>query len=190
MPKLARPPHARLTARVTLITALGAVSCMPLQDLDEYRKPAGAAGAAPQANATQVPGTGEAPANVPPVNAGSAGTGASETPIVPSGPLSGVAGASSDGELGGPTKGDPEALEQIDGGAADAAAVGPCLAGEQLGPNARCYRVEATLATWSAAREACQARGQNWDLASVRSAEDAAFLGAAITSEVWIAASD
>lgn len=193
MPTLARPPLARLTARVTLITTIGAASCVPLQDLDEYRQPNTGTPAVPPAGPAEDPGGEEAVGSDPPNNAGSAGASAGEGTPVPSGPLSGTAGASGNGQLGGnPSTPDPEALERIDAGvgAADAAPLGPCLTDERLGPNGNCYFVQATPATWATARQACLAHAQGWDLASVRSAADAAFLGQLLTIEAWIGASD
>jgi hypothetical protein len=53
----------------------------------------------------------------------------------------------------------------------------------------QCF-LDARAQTFFAARSSCQARGNGWDLASVRSAEVSAFLGAAITFEGWLLASD
>jgi hypothetical protein len=169
---------------VTLITACGAASCVPLQDLDDYRS------APPVGGATQPEGDTDAgPGSVLP---GPMGAGGSEQLPIPTGPLSGVPGGSNGSDLGGPAPGQ-EALERSDAGAApvvDAGVISPCAAGEQLGPNGRCYFFELNLAAWSTAREACLARGPAWDLASVRSAADAQFLGETLTIESWIGATD
>lgn len=65
----------------------------------------------------------------------------------------------------------------------DAAAVSACAADELTGPNGRCHLLVATRLDWGAARSACQARGTGWDLVSVRTAADSAFLGDILTFE-------
>jgi len=179
---LARPPLARSRATITLIAACGIAACMPLRDLDEYREPAAGAALPTQSPADE-------PSAVPTGAGGADG----ERPVSPTGPLSGVSGSSNGlGEPGDDTE--PAPFERLDAGPfpapGDAAAPGPCAATEQLGPNGGCFFFEASLAAWSDARSACQARGAGWDLASVRSAEVAAFLGATLEAEAWIGASD
>jgi hypothetical protein len=66
----------------------------------------------------------------------------------------------------------------------------PCAVGELEGPDGSCFFLDATARTFFAARNACQARGSGWDLASVRSAEVSALLGAELGFEAWLVASD
>lgn len=166
-----------------LLTACGAVACMPLEDLDDYRS-------APPPGVTFFAGAaGEGPGAEVAAPAGGAG---SERPVAPTGPLSGA--PVGDPDLGEPATEPQPGSARLDAGAGpgrvDAAAIAACGAGEELGPNGRCYLFALTPATWSAAREACLARGPGWDLASVRSASEAAFLGATLAAEAWIGATD
>jgi hypothetical protein len=171
---------------VTLITACGAASCVPLQDLDDYRS-------SPPVRGVALP-DGENDAGAGSVTPAPVGTGASsEQPVSPTGPLSGAPLGPSGSELGGSGEAEPEALERSDAGASaevDAGGASACGVGEQLGPNGRCYFFESSLTAWSTAREACLARGSGWDLTSVRSAADAQFLGEMLTIEAWIGGTD
>jgi hypothetical protein len=45
-------------------------------------------------------------------------------------------------------------------------------------------------ASWALARSRCQARGAGWDLMSIRSAADSAFLAGWLTAEAWVGADD
>jgi len=67
---------------------------------------------------------------------------------------------------------------------------GQCAAAQSVGPNAHCFAVLAAPQAWDAARASCQALGQGWDLASIRSAEVDQFVAGLITTEAWIGASD
>jgi hypothetical protein len=113
--------------------------------------------------------------------------------VSPTGPLSGVSGSSNG--VGQPKDDTEQApFERLDAGVlpapSDAAAAGPCAVAEQLGPNGACFFFDANLAAWGGARSTCQARGAGWDLASVRSAEVAQFLGATLEAEAWVGATD
>lgn len=59
-----------------------------------------------------------------------------------------------------------------------------------LGPNDRCFAVQNELLAWPDARLACQARGAEWDLASIRSDEVSLFVAELTAEELWIGASD
>jgi hypothetical protein len=182
MPILARPPLARSRATNTLLAACSIAACVPLRDLDDYRESAaGSSGAFPAASVE--------PEAVP---TGAGGSNA-ERPPTPSGPLSGVeTNPNGLGEANGGTSQAP--FERLDAGnppvPADAAPTAACAVGEQPGPNGRCFFFDAEIAAWGDARSACQERGAGWDLVSVRSAEVAEFLGATISAEAWIGASD
>jgi hypothetical protein len=65
-----------------------------------------------------------------------------------------------------------------------------CDADEQLGPNGSCYFVDTTLATFAAARSACQARGTGWDLTTLRRSEDHDFVASLVSGDAWIGATD
>jgi hypothetical protein len=73
---------------------------------------------------------------------------------------------------------------------ADATGGAGCAGAQSLGPNGRCFVLEATLRSWSDARTSCRALGPDWDLASIRSAEVDRFLAGLLTREAWIGASD
>lgn len=162
-----------------LITGVGLAmlvtgsACVPSKPLGEYaREEPGAAGGAGTAGAGGSAGSAG--------TAGSAGRGGNAAqagqPSLPE-PSGDDAGAVSDaGDAGdaGPLL--PDA--------------GRCAAGELLGPEQRCYFFDATVATWAAARGACQARGTDWDLVRVRTAEQSAFLGDQLAFEAWIGATD
>jgi hypothetical protein len=65
-----------------------------------------------------------------------------------------------------------------------------CAEGELEGPGESCFFLDPRTQSFFAARSSCQARGGDWDLASVRSPEVSAFLGDALTFEGWLVASD
>jgi hypothetical protein len=58
------------------------------------------------------------------------------------------------------------------------------------GPNDACYIADPRVTTWSEARAACQLRGVDWDLATVRSLAENDFLLALTGYEVWLGATD
>jgi hypothetical protein len=58
------------------------------------------------------------------------------------------------------------------------------------GPHGDCYYADATETTWSTARLACALRGEGWDLATIRTAEDNAFLAGLLDFEAWLGATD
>ena len=65
-----------------------------------------------------------------------------------------------------------------------------CAGSGSVGPNARCFAVLGAAQSWDSARASCQAIGQGWDLASIRSAEVDQYVVGLITAEAWIGASD
>jgi hypothetical protein len=76
-----------------------------------------------------------------------------------------------------------------DAGLADAGLASACAAAS-LGPSGNCYLLDATPLSWSDARASCRSRGDGWDLASLRSAQDSAFAAPLLTLDAWIGASD
>ena len=167
LPRPRLPPVPGLLSAAALIAA-GA--CVPSQPLGDYgRDRASAAGSAGAA------GAGGASAGL----AGAGGREPGATSPEPAG-LADGGGADADAEPGDSAA--PPGL--------DAALVGPCAAGELLGPDERCYFIDASVASWAAARTTCQARGAGWDLARVRSAAQSAFLAGVLSVEGWIGASD
>jgi Lectin C-type domain len=181
--RLARPPHARATARFSLAVCLSCVvSCLPANDLSEYKKARPASSADPASASLE-----------PPLPPGAAGRGgAPSSPVASPGGNGGSSGTSSaagagDSEGNFPVLSSPDA-----GGSAsvdDPDATGACAVNELEGPNGHCYFFEAGRASSNAARSACQARGAGWDLASVRSPEESTFLGDHLAVEAWIGAS-
>jgi hypothetical protein len=152
---------------------LAAAACMPSKSLDDYGREFGSGG-----------------------NGGNAGAGAG------SGGAAGAAGAAGRGGAGG-SQPDPPADAGTAGDAGDApgdagtvitldaaSSAAPCAPQEVLGPDERCYFFDATLASWATARAACQARGDGWDLARVRLAEQSTFLAETLAFEAWIGATD
>lgn len=65
-----------------------------------------------------------------------------------------------------------------------------CGEDEIAGPNGHCYLLVVAPLTWDAARSNCQRRGVGWDLTSIRSAADSAFVMTLRTQETWIGGSD
>lgn len=53
-----------------------------------------------------------------------------------------------------------------------------------------CYYLGTSAVAWPAAREACQDRGDGWDLASIRSPQEQQFIESLIVAETWIGATD
>jgi lectin-like protein len=166
-----RVPRRWLSGGVVLAVS----ACMPSRSLDDYGRDHGRAGNAGTTSAGSGGASGAAG------SAGAAGSGGQSAPE----PVPGArdAGASADA---GAAPGDAGAVIRLDGGASAAL----CAAGEQLGPDERCYFFDATLASWATARAACQARGAGWDLARVRLAEQSVFLGETLAFEAWIGATD
>jgi hypothetical protein len=159
-------------------------ACLPTRDLGEYG-PGGAASADPSGLADPSSDAGSAASST----GGFAGASGEVLPAAP--PLD-TTGALGNGATGGDPLGSTLEPELVDAGATalDAAASGACAAGELLGPNGHCYFMDARTTTWDLARSACQQRGAGWDLVSVRSAADSAFIADALVFEAWIGASD
>jgi hypothetical protein len=65
-----------------------------------------------------------------------------------------------------------------------------CRGVESTGPNDRCYLAVSASLSWSDARRNCRARGNGWDLATIRSNAINRFVGNMIADEAWIGASD
>jgi hypothetical protein len=180
--RLARPPHARAQALIILGTALsGATSCLSSRDLNDY------------SSARREPND-KPPGEIAPPSSGAGG--ALPPPVTPApGDLgSGGTGGTSAGAGAGGTSEEAPGLSLPDASTpatpADAGPQPACAAGELEGSNGHCYFFDARTVSWLAARFACLARGTGWDLASVRSAADTAFLAEQLTFEAWIGASD
>lgn len=65
-----------------------------------------------------------------------------------------------------------------------------CNAGEHVGLREDCYYFGRQALDFSAAREACRARGEGWDLADVRSRTEDEFIVSHLRGDTWIGASD
>lgn len=72
----------------------------------------------------------------------------------------------------------------------DAAPADPCLEGAALGPNGRCYTTLTAELVWDDARDACQALGAGWDLATIRDAAANDFIAGLVNLEAWLGGSD
>ncbi|HKO92028.1 MAG TPA: C-type lectin domain-containing protein [Polyangiaceae bacterium] len=66
----------------------------------------------------------------------------------------------------------------------------PCADTGSVGPNDRCYVPVSAELSWSDARTNCLARGDGWDLASIRDRATNDFLTRLVPSQTWIGASD
>lgn len=75
-------------------------------------------------------------------------------------------------------------------GSAGAAAASRCTEPEIAGPGGRCYLWVSASSSWASARSQCRAHGAGWELMSIRSADDTAFLANLITAEAWAGADD
>ncbi len=67
---------------------------------------------------------------------------------------------------------------------------GECPADSIASASGRCYFISASQSTWDGARSLCQERGQGWDLATPRSAQQQQELEKLIDTETWLGASD
>jgi hypothetical protein len=107
--------------------------------------------------------------------------------------LTTMGGAASGGAGNGDGGGAPALVGSGGGGGASAGGSGPegpCASAAQLGPSGTCYLVISSTETWATGRANCQAKGQGWDLASVRSRADTEFILPLLDEELWIGASD
>jgi hypothetical protein len=124
------------------------------------------------------------------VHSGS-GAGAAGSPAA--GGAQGTGGASAGESPAGGASGSAAGASTGGGDSAGSAGVSgdpTCSAPAALGPSGRCYLWESASATWALARSRCQARGAGWDLMSIRSAVDSAFLANWVTAEAWVGADD
>jgi hypothetical protein len=177
--------------------ALSTTSCLPLQDLSSYDGASLGAGG-------NAPGSSQGGAGANGASAGLAGSFGSagataegaggETPLVPGdmgnpggAPCVGLACSADGGPAGSLDGSSPLPPEP----AVDASPpLLGCALDEQQGPNGNCYVLAATLLAWPNARAGCQARGTGWDLATVRSAADSAFLLTLLTGDAWLGGAD
>lgn len=65
-----------------------------------------------------------------------------------------------------------------------------CVLPESVGPNGRCFLVVEEVASWDDARLNCQRRGDDWDLAAIRSQAVNDFVGGLTDEEAWLGGSD
>jgi hypothetical protein len=66
----------------------------------------------------------------------------------------------------------------------------PCPAPEIVGPNGNCFLVVEEPLAWEDARDNCQDRGDDWDLAAIRDAAVNDFVGTLTDLEAWLGSSD
>jgi hypothetical protein len=189
LPHPPRRASAPLLASTLALTLSVAASCLPLKDLDTYHS-----GEATGDRLPGAPSAGDATGDG--TSASGAGGELPRTPssLDPSG-VGSTVGGSGNGDAVGPDEAEGELpLSLTDAGRplspADAAPASTCASDELAGPNGHCYFFDSRTLSWDAARRACQARGTGWDLVSVRSATDSAFLGDTLTFEAWLGASD
>jgi hypothetical protein len=69
---------------------------------------------------------------------------------------------------------------------------GPCGQGGVVAPDDRCFVLIVTASAWEDARSACQDRGNGWDLAVIRNAQDNAALAGMLSgvTDAWVGAND
>lgn len=162
-----------------------AAACVPLRDLGEHSRGGGDT-VTPDPNGDRDGGATAGEAD--------AADAASRQDTEGRGPVMWVPSDASGGDAqdgGGNGGSDGSAASLVDAATSTLLDAGPaCAAQELVGPDGNCYFLEATPLTWDAARSACQARGVGWDLASLRSAAESEFLGAVLSFEAWIGASD
>jgi Lectin C-type domain len=94
------------------------------------------------------------------------------------------AGGRCEGNAGGGASGTD------DGGVPDGSVTSRCGAAEERGPNGDCYLAVTSEGTWSDARDDCRDRGTGWDLATIRDADEDAFVLTITGYEAWIGATD
>ena len=168
-----RQPSSAAHPRVWLVGWVLGSACLPSNPLHDYARDnaGGAAGTSSGGGAAGMAGSG---------GSGAAGVGGQSG-----------AGAGPDADAGAPDGGGATPEDAGTSLTLDAALPAAlCAADERLGPDDRCYFFDASLASWAAARTACQARGAAWDLVVVRSAALSVFLGDELTFEAWLGATD
>lgn len=186
-----------LARQAFTLVLVSASACLPVRDLSDYAgtdtaSPAGAA-SPPEPSEPAVPDA------APP--SGSETPGEEEGvqgPAVALAPSTAGAPAPSPTRRSDPARSDAGAslVTRDAGPAPDAAAEAPvpvpvaCALGETGGPDGRCYIFIAALRSWDAARANCQGRGPGWDLASIRSEPENAFVHWLDAGEVWVGGSD
>jgi hypothetical protein len=63
----------------------------------------------------------------------------------------------------------------------------PCKSSEITSPDkSRCYTLDTTSQTWSAARSKCQAHGASWDLSTVNDSDEQSFVEALLEADTWL----
>jgi len=205
--KMARA-RAWYMGRIAGSMTLGAISCLPTEDLGNYGQ------AAPISATDDAPGNSRAPGATDPESVGSAvdaggpgsDDGSSENGV--------GAGCMGDCPLPNPqlepsTTNDQvaTAAQSLDAGsdAANVSASEPvppssdagtalpsCPPATLLGPGDRCFQLSTVARAWAAARTACQNLGVGWDLATIHDAERDAWLVALLGTvpDAWVGASD
>jgi hypothetical protein len=117
---------------------------------------------------------------------GSSGTGGG-APTAGSAGAGGAAGSAGATGFGGASG---SAGASGSGGSSGSAGATSCPEGALVGPGDRCYVLVSESTSWATARSGCRARGTGWDLMSIRSATDTAFLSNVLTAEAWVGADD
>ncbi|MEO8184013.1 MAG: C-type lectin domain-containing protein [Deltaproteobacteria bacterium] len=185
------------------VLVVGALSCLPADDLSSYSNgtrpiealpgdvPTEGPPGAPLANETALPPGGEAMADcgsecVAP--ALSIGTGPESTALGATSPSDGSESdqLSSSGDAGVPAP------------RADATASVPdavtsrCVPGSIVGPDQRCFELVSAPSSWANARTRCQSNGAGWDLTTIHGETRNAWLASMLGSltDAWVGASD
>lgn len=163
-----------------LLPLFGAVvspACLPVDDLSEYSRGAGAATVSADVRPSPAP---ELPSQLVPTTRSPSEVDSERLPDVGVAPPPAVSpvgpkAATSDGDAGAAT--------------ADGGGVACSADGEVFEPiTGVCYRLSNETASWFGARDACAARGEL--LVSITSAAEDAFLDQNIDGAFWIGASD
>jgi len=198
----------RIAPKISVLAVSFASACVPTSDLSSYSSAA--------ANAMADLGEGRTPPPTHPTNGerpDDEGAALAETPAtgesIPGSNAMLDPNGAPPSSNGGSTEDDApdvaEGTESDAGPRADAAPGEPdeptppdadpplppsCTLEETTGPNGHCYVMTDTPLAWESARANCQRRGVGWDLTSIRSAADSAFLTSLIGDESWVGGSD
>jgi hypothetical protein len=198
----------RITPRLYVLAVTFASACVPTADLSSYSSAA--------SNATADLEEGRTPPPTRPPITARPDEEAPDPTLDDLSPGESVAGSGAPldpGETGDPPSGSMSGEEDSETAIEGTADAGPrpeagpppfvppppdaepprplaCGAEEKTGPNGRCYVLVATLLDWDAARANCQARGDGWNLTSIRSATDSTFLSSFLGEEAWVGGSD
>jgi hypothetical protein len=198
----------RRARRMATLLALGALSCLPTDDLSSYSngkrpiepiemEPIESVPGDPLAEAPPVTRETALPADPAPSAATDCGSECSAPALsMGSDQQNAALGATSPGAASNQVPSGADAgvaASTADAGASilDEAAV-RCVPGSIVGPEQRCFELVRTTSSWADARTRCQNNGPGWDLTTIHGETRNAWLSSLLGSvtDAWVGASD